>query len=227
MLGTFGLLVANGGLRISADLPILLWSRTYNQAATGTFGQSIPAVPVASAVGTPATHVFTGLSNVGFRSNVGFFEIADVSDELALTLRDGAGSTVGAGAVSLAAGVMDQINNVFGFLGAGGAAGDSYWLTVESRDGVIPYLSVSDNRSNDPVYEGGVATSGPCSLGLVVTADAYVRGGDFGDTPHGGAGNLLIKGVAGGTYARKIYLVFDLCSISLRPRRPNLSPRPT
>ncbi len=73
---------------------------------------------------------------------------------------------------------------------------------------------------------GGVpttgATPGPmdCDPGsdVFAAADAYIRGdgpeGNNSDTPHGNAGNLLIKSVANMFFTRKMYIVFDLSSFS-------------
>ncbi len=213
MLSALGLSTANGGLRISAELPVLAWSRTYNLAATGSFGQSIPAVAVVAPVKTLATRVFTLPSNLGFRTNVGFFNTTDTGQEVGFALLDGAGSVVGEDAVTLEAGVMDQINDLFDHLGAENASGEAYWLAVAASSGVLPYLSVSDNASNDPSYEPGTVKADPCELGLPAAADATIRGGDFADTRHGHYTTLLIKGIYGGTFARKSYMVFDLSGL--------------
>jgi hypothetical protein len=199
-----------GGIRISSVLPLLVWSKTYNLAATGTFGQSIPAVPLTGEPGVDVIRICTGLSNVGFRSNVGFFNLGGAAVALDLLLRDGGGASVGQGAVDLEAGEMNQINDIFGLFGAQG--GDNFWLSVTGTGEVTSYLSVSDNRSNDPVYQECLPMAPACTRGLLPQADAYIRGGDHADTPFGTNPHLVIKGIDDLTFARKIYLVFDLAA---------------
>jgi hypothetical protein len=210
MSSGLGLDRAVGGIRISSDLPLLVWSKTYNLAATGTFGQSIPAVPVTGEPGVDVIRICTGLSNVGFRSNVGFFNLGDAAVALDLLLRDGGGASVGQGAVELEAGEMNQINDIFGALGAQG--GDNVWLSVTGAREVSSYLSVSDNRSNDPVYQECLPLAPACTRGLLPLADAYIRGGEHADTRFGTNPHLVIKGIDDLTFARKIYLVFDLAA---------------
>jgi hypothetical protein len=210
MSSGLGLERAIGAIRISSVRPLLVWSRTYNLAGTGTFGQSIPAASVALTSGSPWPRICTGLTSLGFRSNVGFFNLGDEATALDLLLRNGDGASVGQGTVALEAGEMNQINDIFAFLGA--PAADNAWLSISGSGSVIPYVSVADNRSNDPVYEQCLPVPPACSRGLLPLADAYIRGGDFASTAFGTLPGLVIKGIVDLTYARKIYLAFDLAA---------------
>ncbi len=91
MMSAFGMSTANGGLEISSDMPVMVFSRTYNQSDTGTFGQSIPGAPLPLALGAGDNRVYDGLSNSGFRSNVGFLNLDGSPVRLTLTLTDGGG----------------------------------------------------------------------------------------------------------------------------------------
>ncbi len=163
MSSAFGLQTANGGVRITANVPLIAISRTYNQSDDGTYGQSIPAAGVSELVQAGQVGLFSGLSNVGFRSNVGFFNVGSLPVDLALELVGASGAVTASGSWRVLAGEMDQITNVFSFLGAGGATGDGpYSLRVTAPAGgpYAAFVSVVDNLSGDPVYEAATAVAG-------------------------------------------------------------------
>ncbi len=162
MMAAFGLEEANGGINISSDVPVASWSRTYNQSETGTFGQSIPAEAAGSPLRADQTRVYTGLSNTGFRSNVGFFNLESEQVTLALTLLNAAGGGGKVEFYTLDPNEMDQINDVFGWAGLTDPEGGVYTLQIDGEGDVLTFVSVIDNLSNDPVYQPGeVRTPSP------------------------------------------------------------------
>jgi hypothetical protein len=155
MMEAFGLEDANGGLNISSDVAVAVWSRTYNQSDTGTFGQSIPAEAAGSPLTTEDRRVYTGLSNTGFRSNVGFFNLENEQITLSLTLLNAAGGGGKVEFYTLEANEMDQINDVFDWAELTDPGDGVYTLLIDGDGDVLTFVSVIDNLSNDPVYQPG------------------------------------------------------------------------
>ncbi len=170
MMTAFGLESANGAVRVLADQPVMVWSRTYNQSENGTFGQSIPAKTAQFELHDDETLIYTGLSDNGFRSNVGFFNLEDEETTLLLSMVDETGTGV-ADFYNIGPDEMNQINDVFDWIGLDGANG-YYSLRIMGESDVIAFVSIIDNISNDPVYQpgevrtagggGGGGGGGPC-----------------------------------------------------------------
>lgn len=141
----------SGALRVESSGPMFVTSRTYNQTGAGTFGQDIPATPVDAALAAGTAVRFSGLSNRGFRTNLGFFNAGNTAADLQLVLRGNDGAVAGQKTFHLDAFTMTQINDVFTYAGAAASAEGS--LTIEGTGGaVLSYASVIDNASGDPVY---------------------------------------------------------------------------
>jgi len=74
----FGLSNAAAALRIKqVSGSLLITSRTYNQLVSGTFGQSVPAIPIVNAIPYARSARIIGLSHdpsgvSGYRTNIGF-----------------------------------------------------------------------------------------------------------------------------------------------------------
>lgn len=145
---------ASGALRIDSTQPLLVTSRTYNQSSGGTFGQDIPAIGLDQALTANNAARFSGLTNRGYRTNVGFFNAGNAASDLVLELRGNDGASAGKKTLHLDANTMTQVNDVFGYVGA---AIDAGTLTISATGGsVLAYASVIDNASGDPVYVPGV-----------------------------------------------------------------------
>jgi hypothetical protein len=145
----------SGALRIDSSQPLFVTSRTYNQTSGGTFGQDIPAIGLDGALASGSVARFSGLSNRGFRTNLGFFNAGTTAADLQLVLRGNDGAIAGQKTLHLEPSTMTQINDVFTYVGAGAAEGGS--LTIAATGGsVLSYASVIDNASGDPVYVPGV-----------------------------------------------------------------------
>ncbi len=133
-------------------------SRTYNTAASGTFGQFIPGTPLDSAVqaGQQARLVQLSRSadrSTGFRTNLGFVNLADVVAEVLVRLYRGNGSLLGQTSVTLGGWEHRQLTDVFGLVTGGDVDGGYAVLTTSSPGArFVAYASVVDNRSGDPIY---------------------------------------------------------------------------
>jgi hypothetical protein len=161
MASLFGLNDANGALRIESDTPIHVTSRTYNQSTNGTFGQDIPGVAYTNAMKASDTVVFSGLSDSGYRTNIGFFNVGAAPVDLALTLKRPDGSVIATKAFRLESDMMTQMN-LFSFMGASGTAAASLSMTGSGNGSYVGYASVIDNASGDPVFvPAALSTAAP------------------------------------------------------------------
>lgn len=164
LLRTFGLDNATGALRIRSEGGrILATSRTYNQSSTGTFGQDIPAVALSAGLPGNATAVFSGLSDSGYRTNVGFFNLSSTALDLTLTLKRPDGSVISTKPFRLEGNVMTQLN-LFSFMDAAGTQVASLAISANGS-ATTPYwayASVIDNASGDPVFvPAALSTAAP------------------------------------------------------------------
>ncbi len=150
-------------LHLSSDTPgLVAHSRTYTTSATGTYGQSIPAVASASLAGAGDVLVLPGLvSGDGFRSNLLVTSASAVPITVSLELMAEDGSPVGALDVEVAAAGLTQLNrfleSVPGWPGHG-------WARVTSATPGASYfaaVSVVDELTGDPVFVPAAPVGGP------------------------------------------------------------------
>ena len=64
---------------------------------------------------------------------------------------------------------MNQIDDVFSYLGVSGTPVGGWWLGIEGDGNVASYVSVADNLSNDPIFDGGVQIAGAAPPGPTPT----------------------------------------------------------
>jgi len=138
------LAVVSGGSRLS------VMSRTFNQTAEGTFGQSLPGVPEGRLVTTGRrVRILFMDENADYRSNLGLANGSDRSITIRYELFDADGNSLGQNAQSLAPWSNTQINRVF----EGNDPIESGYVEVwtDTTDGSFTcYGSVLDNRTSDP-----------------------------------------------------------------------------
>lgn len=144
-----------GGIRLRSDSEFRVTSRTYNVGgASGTFGQFIPgSSPEDALLDGILLQIVNDSADDGFRSNIGFANPNTFAVAVTIKVYDlETGTLLGERSRNLQPLAVSQINNVFGFVGAGGVV--AYNASVEfSADGpVIGYASVLDNTSSDPIY---------------------------------------------------------------------------
>jgi PKD repeat protein len=169
LVGTlFGVTNSSGVVAISryyqddpAEYPYVS-ARTYNDAATGTYGQTIPAVDTTSAIGAASEDkkiYIPGLAKSSkIRTNVGLYnQSAGSRGSVHLKLTDDLGNVLATKDDGLDAGEAKQINDFFAYMGVEGPINDAT-LIVTSNDGkggVAAYASVVDNKTGDPLFIPG------------------------------------------------------------------------
>jgi hypothetical protein len=200
LLATFGIDNGSGALRIHSDGKLLVTSRTYNQSSSGTFGQDIPAVAYDKALSAGATALFSGLSDAGYRTNVGFFNLTATPIDLTLTLKRPDGSVLATKPFHLDASIMTQMN-LFSFMGAGGTAAASLSVSGSGNGSYSAYASVIDNVSGDPVFI-------PATLSTA-TAGGPSPSGECVDIPFVRAGTVLGYRTSDGSYTSEQTVVSD------------------
>lgn len=144
---------ASGSLTLASDRPLVVSSRTYNEAASGTYGAHLPGVSSARAVTPGRPGVLPQLSSgAATRTNVGLTNLGSAPVTVAIRLVGASGTPLGnERVVTVPAGALRQENDVFASCGAGEAA--IAWARIEVRTtggAVFAYASVIDNATGDP-----------------------------------------------------------------------------
>ena len=145
ILGTDG----TGDLEIRSDQPIVATSRTYNQTATGTLGQSLDAVQTADTLTTGATGIIPYVTaSSAFRTNVGVVNTGTTAATVTVTTRGTDGSALGSYQRVVAAGSYDQVS----LASAIGVTPFTGYVTVrvDSGSGLWAFASIVDNATGDP-----------------------------------------------------------------------------
>jgi len=149
-----------GWLNVTADgAGIVPTSRTYNDAASGTFGQLVPAFANSEAAGPETRVVLAGLTSAGgFRTNIGITSLGAVPAVCRLDFFGNDGFPIGMQETELPARGFVQLERV---LGAGlGYTGEA-WAEVSCSDPstVFAHASVIDETTGDPTYIPAVESS--------------------------------------------------------------------
>jgi len=141
----------------SISLATVAASRTYSVAATGTFGQYIPALPLvnflskASASKISLQQVSQSSATGGFRTNLGFIEGSGQAVDFVATLLDDAGHTVAERSYSLKP-YESQQQRLDQFFNISSITDGRVEVRVTSDSGhVSAYASVLDNTTTDPL----------------------------------------------------------------------------
>jgi len=141
-----------GTLEVASNVPVVVAARTYNQAASGTFGQFMPAVTEAMALTAGEVGYLPQLKrNDGFRTNVGVVNLGSVQASVRVRLWDASGAQVGERALTVGALQTVQETDIFASVGA--LTQPVACATVEPTTAgasVWAYGSVVDNLTNDP-----------------------------------------------------------------------------
>lgn len=153
-LGTVEIRPTNFLGKVGVSLVTVAASRTYNVTPTGTYGQFIPAIPVANFLGKSDTAKISlqqVAQSAAFRTNLGLVEGSGQAVSLELRLLDKSGKTVAAIPWSLKPYEFQQQS--FGTLFPGVTLNDGrVEVRVLSDKGTVSaYASVLDNLTNDPL----------------------------------------------------------------------------
>jgi hypothetical protein len=153
-----GLIAGGNSGGPSVHLATVASSRTYNLTENGTYGQYIPAVPLAGFIGkflqsgAPAAISLQQLAqNASYRTNFGFVEGSGKPAAMTLTLYDAAGAKLRTTGLNLQAFEHRQLR--LDELFAGITVTDARLeVKVDSDDGkVTAYASLLDNKTSDPL----------------------------------------------------------------------------
>ena len=144
---------AVGALAIDTDSPYLIgMSRTYNVPVgklAGTFGQALPAIPLAEMQSTGESRRIIFLSqNDDIRANVGCVNGTDQPVSIDIELHDSAGVPLETKTMDLEAWSNDQINRVFRAYQPVNGYADVVSQTADAA--FYCYGSILDNETSDP-----------------------------------------------------------------------------
>jgi CubicO group peptidase (beta-lactamase class C family) len=149
-------------LRVFSSEPLTVTSRTYDQDAVGTFGQSIDGVCGTCGLGTGDSVILMQLrEDDDHRSNIGITNGWKRPAKVQIALFDGDGSEV----VSLVQTVQPestfQLNRPFRSEGGRSDITSGYAVvTVQFGRNVVVYGAVVDNGTNDPTPIPGLSSGG-------------------------------------------------------------------
>ncbi len=171
----------SGAVKILADGELVIASRTYNNAAAGTFGQFIPGVAVDAAVAPGAAVRLVGLAeNAAFRTNLG---LANTSAEVAtvtIDLIDAAGVVRAQDDKSLKPYGWLQVYSIFAKEGLSDVtAASAVVRNTSTGAGIMTYASVVDAGTGDPTF---VATAPAATAGMPVWIAAAAHAGGVGSS---------------------------------------------
>jgi len=154
-----------GTVKITSNAPVQALARTYNEAATGTFGQYYPALETTDGISGSQAAVLPLLKkNAAFRTNVAFQNLTGASCTGEVKLFNAAGAQVGTTrTLTAAADKYIQEDDVFTKAGAG--TQDVAYARVQATTAGCKawfFASVVDENTNDPTTVGQVlSVAGP------------------------------------------------------------------
>lgn len=171
-----------GSVQIVSSAPLTITARTYNQAATGSFGQYYQAVAAGGGYGSGVAAYIPQLKkNASFRSNVGVLNVGEGTASVEVRVFNSLGQQVGATVQrDVPAGRYWQWDDVLGPRYAGTGDMDTAYavvrvLTPGAR--VWSYGSVVDNATGDPTTVPGLAGIAVDAFFLPSVAHAPGAGG--------------------------------------------------
>jgi hypothetical protein len=151
---------------LSQSLTTVVSSRTYNNTATGTYGQFVPAIPFAQFIAkSPDSTQKQILSlqqvaqSTAFRTNVGVVEGAGEPVSVLLSVFDNAGNLIGQIPESLPASGFIQFDHVLQDNGITLTDGRIEVEVTSPTGRVTAYASVLDNITSDPLAVSPVLKS--------------------------------------------------------------------
>jgi len=150
---TFGA-SGSGAIRLETTGRILIASRTYNDAASGTFGQFIAGRSAGDSIGAGDQATLAGLiRSVDFRTNIGLANVSDENANISIDLHGASGETLATRTLTLPPWGWTQVTDIFGKEGITDIdAAFALVRNTSSTAAVQAYASVVDNRTGDPTY---------------------------------------------------------------------------
>lgn len=149
---TFARSSSSGAILIGADRDLVVTSRTYNDAASGTYGQYIEGYSSHQAITAGEQVRLIQLSrNANYRTNIGLASAVGSKVDVKLDLYRANGSLLGTKTVTLQPYGFTQLNDVLWVYAT--TLDDAFATVQSSKTGAayFAYASVIDNRTGDPV----------------------------------------------------------------------------
>lgn len=208
----FGVTRSSGAILVGSDQPLLVTSRTYNSAASGTFGQYVEGTPASRAVVQDEVVRLVQLTQNGtYRTNLGFASASASAAQGVVELYLANGTKLGERPFTLEPWGAFQEDSIFTKV-TGQAVDDGYALvratTADAR--IFPYASVVDGRTGDPVCVVPMGRPDPAYPGMAGRwSPTGVAGGASPPQPGKAvpavavAGNTVIAGA--GSLSTSIY----------------------
>jgi PKD repeat protein len=142
----------SGAIEVRSDRPVKVSSTTYNDAATGTFGQDYIASTTLQPLGSAEVAFLPQLvEDANYRTNIALTNTSLLAASATVTLFDGAGKELASYSVDLRAGEWRQENQPFRLKAGQTNMTRGYArIRVNSGSGIMATASVINNRSNDP-----------------------------------------------------------------------------
>ncbi|GBC79584.1 hypothetical protein HRbin09_00806 [bacterium HR09] len=150
VVGQMGVSSDSGALEIRSDQPLRVTSRTYNQGASGTYGQNIDAYAEGGGLGAGQTAWLPQLTeNQAYRCNIAVTNTGSVPATVTVTLYDGSGAQLASYTYrDMQPGEWRQ-ERAFYDRGYTSLSRAYAKVTVGSGSGVVAYASVVDNVTGD------------------------------------------------------------------------------
>lgn len=185
---TFGRSSASGAILVGSSQPLLVTSRTYNNAASGTYGQYVAGQPLAEAIsGTTAVRLVQLTKSANYRTNIGFANGSASSLPVSVALHRADGSVLGTKNYTVPPWGFLQETDILGKV-TSATAEDAYAVISSTSSGAsyLVYASVIDNRTGDPI------TVTPVAAASVSSAPASPGGDASAIEPAKAAGTVTI-----------------------------------
>ncbi len=197
---SFGVATGSGAILVGSDRFLVVSSRTYNNSASGTYGQYIPGYPLNAALHRgDAAELIQLEHDSRFRTNLGVANPTALTLDVLVELFSSDGSPIGQRTFQVPPWSYHQENGVF----SGSSqpeVGDGRARVSSPTSGAqyFAYASVVDNTSGDPVFVAPVRSTGGV---LWIPAAAHVTGANDTDwrtdlelmSPSGGATSARIE----------------------------------
>jgi photosystem II stability/assembly factor-like uncharacterized protein len=166
-----------GALRLRSSGQLVVASRTYNTASSGTFGQFIAGVPETLAIPPGETVVLAGLeSSADFRTNIGVASAGATSATATVELHASSGALLATRDISVPPYGWFQVTDIFTEQGLG-TVPDAYAVVrnASATAHIEVYASIVDAHTGDPTYVSPVAAIG-AGLSNWIAASAHATG---------------------------------------------------
>jgi hypothetical protein len=143
----------SGSIEITSNVPVMVVARTYNEGASGTFGQGMPGNDDSVTLTSGQTGVLPQIKKTSsFRTNIGFMNHGSSACSVRVKLFRDNGSQIGSTInTTVPASKWIQINDVFGEAGLNQCTIGYATVQVMTQGGKVwAYASVVDNGTGDP-----------------------------------------------------------------------------